>query len=80
MKVRCKMRLESITTYQNSREFKFHCVSDDGTPENQRFNKASPDGEFRLIVNNDSVQYEVGKCYYFDSQPCETTANLPSIS
>lgn len=69
MLVRSKMKLVKITVNEYNREFKFTAVSDDGTPENQRFNKATPNAKFVITVNNPAVDYEVGKYYYFDSTP-----------
>lgn len=72
MQVRCKMRLDSIHQFMNSREFNFSLVYDDGTPENKKFYSSSPSGSFKILVNNPAVNYEIGKYYYFDSTPCES--------
>ena len=71
MAVRAKFRLNEIR--QNAynptvRTFVFHPVSADGTPENDRFNKYSPSGEFTIMVDNPAVieQWKLGDYYYAD--------------
>lgn len=70
--VRCKFRLAEVTTYAHgSQQFTFRPEYDTSIPEDQRFAKASPSGEFKIMVDNPSAQkmFEVGKHYYFDAQP-----------
>lgn len=70
MQVRCKMVLVEIRTYSKTRrKFIFDCQYDASIPEDQRFYKASPSGRFEIDVDNPAVDYEVGKAYYFDSNP-----------
>jgi hypothetical protein len=49
-----------------SREYIFGAVYDDGTPENQRYAKASPSGSLTIVVDNPAVTFEPGKSYYLD--------------
>lgn len=72
MTVRCKMKLTEIhkLDYGQTR-FVFQTFYDSSIPEDQRFYKATPSGEIRLLVDNPKVieSYQVGKYYYFDSIP-----------
>jgi hypothetical protein len=60
MHVIAKMRLTSIEDYGYSRQFKFSCVHDSGlnigdNPENRAFTKATPNGEAKMMVDNQYV-------------------------
>ena len=73
--VRCKLYLAEVTAYggSGSKKYVFRAQYDQSIPEDQRFAKASPSGEFTIIIDNPSAQekFEVGKAYYFDAVPCE---------
>lgn len=72
MTVRCKFTLNSIKHFAyGGKEFVFHPAYDMSIPEDQRFAKASPSGEFRIVVDNPAAaaQFELGKAYYFDATP-----------
>lgn len=67
---RAKFRLNSITDYgpNSSRTLNFQAVLADEIPENQRFNKASPNGKLELMINNPAAyeRFEPGKSYYLN--------------
>lgn len=70
--VRSKVRLSSIRHMEyGGREYIFYPVCDDGTPENEKFHKATPNGEIKLTVTNPLVfdQWQIGSFYYFDASP-----------
>lgn len=73
MTVRCKFRLAERTSYAygNQEKFTFRPEYDTSIPEDQRFQKARPSGEFTITVDNPAVQasYKAGDYYYFDSTP-----------
>jgi hypothetical protein len=67
--VRAKFRVNSYTQYTgSSRKFELGAVTDDGTPENERYNKATPSGALSIQIDNPAVVdfLEVGKSYYLD--------------
>ena len=70
MSVRTKMKLNSITDFGNdNKEYAFFCVYDEKLiKEDVTFSNLTPNGEFKVTVNNPAVhdQMEVGKVYYFD--------------
>lgn len=70
MTVRAKLKLDSIIShaYGPTQTFVFQAVSDDGTEENKKFCKYTPNGEFRMSVNNPHVQehFKLGNFYYVD--------------
>lgn len=55
-------------TYPLVKVLVFSAVYDNGTPENQRFTKATPSGTLEMIVDNPDAlkQFELGKSYYLD--------------
>ncbi len=75
MTVRSKFQLLSITKYiGGSSSLKFSAVYDDGiAKENAGFSKATPWGTIEVSIDNPEAlaQYEIGKYYYFDSNPAE---------
>lgn len=76
MTVRTKFKLAEIHTYSaESKKFIFRPDYDATIPEDQRFAKMSPSGEFNILVNNPAVfdQFEIGKYYYFDTIPVEAS-------
>ena len=67
--VRAKFICESIKEYAyGGRELSFRAVYDDGTPENQRFSKATPSGLLTMTVDNPPAAefFTLGKAYYLD--------------
>ena len=69
MSVRAKFHLCTVTFHEGgSRTYKFTTVYDDGIPEDQRFQKATPWGEITMNVDNEAVfdRFEIGKNYYAD--------------
>jgi len=47
-------------------EYQFMAVCNDGTPENDRFHKYTPNGTVAITVDNPNVVFELGKYYYLD--------------
>jgi hypothetical protein len=71
MSVRCKMQLLQITSVAwspTAKILKFHAQYDTSTPEDQRFAKATPNGEITMQVDNPAAldQMELGAHYYVD--------------
>jgi hypothetical protein len=67
--VRAKFRCESIEYFNyGGREVCFDAIYDDGTPENQRFSKATPSGRLTMTVDNPAAAefFTLGKEYYLD--------------
>jgi hypothetical protein len=78
--VRCKFRLAEVTEYPwGSKRFVFRPEYDTSIPEDQRFAKSSPTGEFTILVDNPAAQekFKVGEYYYFDATPV-TAAPAPA--
>jgi hypothetical protein len=57
------------------REYDFTAVYDNGSPENQRFVKATPVGHLTITVDNPAVVFEPGQDYYLDFTPVEADAS-----
>lgn len=69
MNSRGKFKCQSVKTFgadYNGREYEFHAVCNDGTPENERFHKYTPSGSLKIMVDNPNVVFEPGKSYYVD--------------
>lgn len=71
--VRAKFKCISHTqhSYSQNQEhpqvtYKFQAVYDDGTPENQRYSKATPSGSLEILVDNPDVNFRLGRDYYLD--------------
>ena len=74
MNVRAKFRCDSVTKHSwgaHVRTFKFSAVCADEVEENQRFHKATPNGQLEICVDNPSVEFELGKPYYLDFTPAD---------
>ncbi len=79
MKIRAKFALTNMTTYTSqyglSREFLFRPQYDPALPEDRRFSKATPTGEFKMTVDNapvaDFLEKSLGKQFYFDIEMAE---------
>ncbi len=68
--VRAKFKLSEVHSYDSgTQKFIFRPQYDRSIPEDQRFAKASPSGEFSICVDNPAAQsqFTVGKFYYFDA-------------
>lgn len=77
--VRGKFTLFQITQNHYSpqaRTLVFNAVCNDGTPENERFHKASPSGTLTMTVDNPEAlaKFELGKSYYLDFSPVPVPA------
>jgi hypothetical protein len=72
MTVRCKMQLTHKTEIcWGACELTFHAIYDQTIEEDRRFAKASPSGQFKIMIDNPAAlaQFELGKFYYFDAIP-----------
>lgn len=72
MTVRAKFTLTAITSHAyGGKTLRFQPVYDQSIPEDQRFQKATPSGQFDMTVDNPVAleQFELGKAYYFDATP-----------
>jgi hypothetical protein len=72
--MRAKFRVNSLTQYAGAgRKFELSAVTDDGTPENQRYNTATPAGSLSITIDNPAVVdfLEPGKSYYLDFTEAE---------
>ncbi|PXW23424.1 hypothetical protein [Paraburkholderia caballeronis] len=74
MTVRAKFRLSDITEHHwpwsktPAKTLKFTADYDPSIPEDQRFQEATPQGNFEMLCTNPVAlaQFELGKSYYFD--------------
>jgi hypothetical protein len=67
--MRAKFRVNSFTQFAGAgRKFELGAVTDDGTPENERYNKATPAGALSITIDNPAVVdfLQPGKSYYLD--------------
>lgn len=82
MAIRAKMRLEGVyaQTWGGAKAI-FRCDYDPATPEDQRFQKATPNGvaEFQIDNPDAAAQLVIGKSYYFDISPCEPPADVVTL-
>lgn len=78
MTVRCKFKLtERTETDWGGVRLKFSAVYDASIPEDQRFCKETPCGEFTMTVrsaDNAAATMVVGKYYYLDTTPVPEAA------
>ncbi len=75
MTVRCKFALTSskqMSWNKEARELEFTPQYDTSIPEDERFAKFTPQGSFKMLVDNPAVleKLELGKQYYFDITEC----------
>jgi len=49
-----------------SRTYRFIVEYDPSVPEDQRYCRATPSGELRIVVDNPDVSFVPGKSYYLD--------------
>lgn len=71
MTTRAKFTLQSITSYGGQgRELRFMASYSPELPEDQRFAKASPSGDMRIMIDNPVALAEfegkIGKAFYLD--------------
>lgn len=69
MTIRAKMRLNAVVAQQwGGVKAIFNCEYDQATPEDRRFQKATPTGMAEFSIDNPDVipQLVIGKSYYFD--------------
>lgn len=71
MKIRAKFQLQEVTENfwnKESKVLKFRASYDPNIPEDQRFLKATPSGQFEMQVDNPVAiaALELGKYYYLD--------------
>jgi hypothetical protein len=66
---RAKMRCTQAGTTNGYLAYVFSAVTDDGTPENERYHKYTPSGSLHLSVDNPNVSFEEGREYYVDITP-----------
>lgn len=76
MLTRGKFRLTQLTKYYHNLsavEAIFEAVCNDGTPENDRFHRYTPNGVIKMTIDNPVVTdaLELGKTYYVDFTPVE---------
>jgi len=71
---RAKMKLLGLVPKMwGGFEVLFHCEYDPQSPEDQRFCKATPNGDARFSIDNPDVisKLVIGKSYYFDITEAE---------
>ncbi len=69
MSVRAKFTVQSITKYQyGGVRVTLSPQYDESIPEDQRFSKATPSGEFWMVIDNPAAsdQFGLGKVFYVD--------------
>lgn len=72
--MRAKFRVNNYTQYTGAgRRFELSAVTDDGTPENQRYHTATPAGQLSITIDNPAVVdfLSPGKSYYLDFTEAE---------
>lgn len=74
--VRGKFYCSSVTYFNDpakgndqQRNFTFTASYDTSIPEDARYAKYSPSANIQITVDNPAIDWEVGKCYYFDVSP-----------
>jgi hypothetical protein len=63
-KFRCVDKAQSV--YRVGFSYTFAAQYDHTTPEDQRYAKATPQGELKMLVDNPAVDFELGAYYYID--------------
>lgn len=80
MSVRAKMRCLCLTTTaygeteaSHQKTVQFSTVYDQSIPEDQRFQKATPNGKCEMSIDNPAALEQLipGKSYYFDITPAD---------
>lgn len=82
-KVRAKFMCGGFAeSYYSSgaRVYGFYAVTDDGTEENARYYKASPNGQLSITVDNPDVSFVPGRAYYLDFTEVDApAADAPAV-
>lgn len=75
-KFRAKFQLQAIEfqggpidSHHTQRTLTFRAAWDPSIPENERFNRATPWAELKMMVSNPEVQPEIGQYFYVDFTP-----------
>ncbi|MEV4096985.1 hypothetical protein [Streptosporangium saharense] len=72
---RAKFRCQSVESFsvspEGQRAYRFTAEYDTSVPEERRYAKYTPSGEFRIVVTNPDVSFELGASYYLDITPVE---------
>lgn len=70
--IRAKFRVASVQFFvdpaaeSGSRQYTLTAISDNSTPENERFTKYTPWGELKMTVDNPAIKLTPGEVYYLD--------------
>ncbi len=76
MPVRAKLKLAAITDHAgwSGKTLKFYAEYDGTIPEDQRFQKATPNASAEFTVDNPAAldQFKLGGFYYVDFTPVPT--------
>lgn len=77
--IRAKFVCTSVTEHANNsnKTIKLTAQYDMNIPEDRRFQKATPYGEFKVVVSNPAAVERLavlGKAFYLDLTPCEDEA------
>ena len=59
------------TDTSGPRFYQFTAVTNDSTPENERYYRATPSGSLRIGVDNPAVEFIPGSSYYLDITPAK---------
>lgn len=71
--VRAKLVLSSVADHGEGKRLRFDATYDPSTPEDQRFQKATPSGFAELVVDNPAAieKFKEGQAYYVDFTPAD---------
>ncbi|MCW3106635.1 MAG: hypothetical protein JWQ09_1141 [Segetibacter sp.] len=72
MSVKAKMKCDNVNHFVFGKEVVLNAVY--GSGENADFNKATPSGQFKMMISNDvpaSDFFTPGKSYYLTIEECE---------
>lgn len=65
----CLFRCSSVKTFEagfaGTREYEFWAQYDTSVPEELRYSKATPSARVTITVDNPTVDFVVGRSYYF---------------
>ena len=66
--MRAKFRCNSVTDHGTMLSAQLGAVTDDGTPENERYHKYTPSGSLTITIDNPALSdfLEPGAYYYLD--------------
>lgn len=82
--VRAKFQLAEITllAYGDAKKLKFTAQYDQTIPEDLRFQKASPWGQFEIIIDNPAAlsYFKLGNYYYFDATEVPPKVKEPTAA